>query len=285
MTQLAGHQGGFIDGRPGFMLKKLNEKESRCLTLLSKDSLRAFVPAVGGVVDANGAQYLEMKDLLVGFASPAIMDVKIGTRTYSAENDDDDDDVDDDGGDDDDELPRPDLYEKMIGIDPKAPSEKEHNERSITKLRYMDYRDSISSTKSLGFRIEAIKTLGGHSTKDFKTLKDFDAVSAEFRRFCRGGDADLAAGFLKRLRLLRQTLDDSSFFRSHRLVGSSLLFAHDATGNLGVWMIDFCNTDPLPDGVKITHLEPFVPRQQNEDGYLIGVENILRIFEEMLTSN
>ena len=232
------------------------------------------------------------------------MDVKIGTRTYAAaENEEEDNGVDanendkdggrgrndnEGGGDEeeeDDELPRPDLYEKMIGIDPKAPSEKEHRERSITKLRYMDYRDSISSTKSLGFRIEAIKTLNGDSTKDFKTLKDFEAVSAEFRRFCRGGDADLAAGFLKRLRLLRQTLDDSAFFRSHQLVGSSLLFAYDATGNSGVWMIDFCNTDPLPEGVSITHLEPFVAKQQNEDGYLIGVENITRIFENMLTAN
>ena len=215
------------------------------------------------------------------------MDVKIGTRTYvAAENaaacDDDDDDDDDD-----EERPRPDLYEKMIGIDPKAPNEKEHSSRSITKLRYMDYRDSISSTKSLGFRIEAIKTLDGDSTKDFKTLKDFDAVKAEFRRFCGGGGdgADLAAGFLKRLRLLRETLDESTFFRSHQLVGSSLLFAHDSTGNLGVWMIDFCNTDPLPAGVSITHSEPFEARRQNEDGYLIGVENILRIFDEILESS
>jgi hypothetical protein len=38
-----------------------------------------------------------------------------------------------------------------------------------------------------------------------------------------------------------------------KVVGSSLLFAHDSNANLGVWMIDFCNTDPLPAGVEINH--------------------------------
>ena len=217
------------------------------------------------------------------------MDVKIGSRTYVADNgesidlEDDDDDFHDDDDihddDDDEERPRPDLYEKMIRIDPKAPSEKERSEGSITKLRYMDYRDSISSTKSLGFRIEAIKSLDGDSTKDFKTLKDFQAVAAEFRRFCGGGESQLAANFLQRLEKLRETLDESAFFRSHQVVGSSLLFAHDKNGHLGVWMIDFCNTDPLPKGVQITHLEPFVARQHHEDGYLIGVDNVIRIFQ------
>ena len=259
------------------MLKKLNEKESRCLKLLMEDELKPFVPAFKGVVEKDGAKYVEMKDLLVDFQSPAIMDVKIGTRTYVADNDDEDDD--DDDVENDDGRPRPDLYEKMIRIDPKAPNEKERSEKSITKLRYMDYRDSISSTKTLGFRIEAVKSVDGGATKDFKTLKDFDAVVAEFRRFC--GATDLALSFLKRLRHLREVLRTSAFFRSHQVVGSSLLFAHDAAGNLGVWMIDFCNTDPLPAGVEITHLEPFVRRQHHEDGYLIGVDNILRIFEEI----
>jgi hypothetical protein len=48
-------------------------------------------------VEKDGGRYLEMKDLLIDFTSPAIMDVKIGTRTYVGE---DDDDEDDDGDDD-----------------------------------------------------------------------------------------------------------------------------------------------------------------------------------------
>ena len=56
-----GHAGGFIEARPGFMLKKLNSKESRCLELLMKDDLKPFVPEFKGVVDKDGKKYVEMK--------------------------------------------------------------------------------------------------------------------------------------------------------------------------------------------------------------------------------
>lgn len=45
----------------------------------------------------------------------------------------------------------------MIAIDPLAPTEEENEEKKITKLRYMSWRESLSSTQDLGFRIEAIK--------------------------------------------------------------------------------------------------------------------------------
>jgi 1D-myo-inositol-triphosphate 3-kinase len=45
----------------------------------------------------------------------------------------------------------------MIAIDPFAPTEKENEEKQILKPRYMIWRESLSSTQDLGFRIEAIK--------------------------------------------------------------------------------------------------------------------------------
>jgi 1D-myo-inositol-triphosphate 3-kinase len=45
----------------------------------------------------------------------------------------------------------------MIAIDPSAPTEKENEEKQILKIRYMIWRESLSSTQELGFRIEAIK--------------------------------------------------------------------------------------------------------------------------------
>jgi len=45
----------------------------------------------------------------------------------------------------------------MIAIEPLAPTEKEHEEKKIVKSRYMIWRESLSSTQDLGFRIEAIK--------------------------------------------------------------------------------------------------------------------------------
>lgn len=50
-----------------------------------------------------------------------------------------------------------DLYKKMIAIDPNAPTDKEKAEEKLLKPRYMMWRESLSSSQELGFRIEAIK--------------------------------------------------------------------------------------------------------------------------------
>lgn len=45
----------------------------------------------------------------------------------------------------------------MIKIDSSAITDREHFQKGISKLRYMQWRESLSSTKEFGFRIEAIK--------------------------------------------------------------------------------------------------------------------------------
>ena len=46
-------------------------------------------------------------------------------------------------------VKRQDLYEKMIKVCPKEPTEDEHDEKMITKNRYLSFRDRRSTTSSL----------------------------------------------------------------------------------------------------------------------------------------
>ena len=65
-----------------------------------------------------------------------------------------------------------------------------------------------------------------------------------------------------------------------QLIGSSLLFVHDSN-KACVWLIDFGKTVPLPEGASIDHKTPWVVGN-HEDGYLIGVDNLISIFTSLL---
>lgn len=54
---------------------------------------------------------------------------------------------------------------------------------SYVVFRYMVWRETISSTATLGFRIEGVKKNDGTSSKDFKTTKTREQILESFRNF------------------------------------------------------------------------------------------------------
>lgn len=268
--QLAGHKECFKLGlKPGTILKKATDNEEECLTRMQQDpELAKFVPRVYGTVELNGQTFLEMQDLLTGFRDPSVMDVKMGYRTYRE-----------------DELYkalretqlRHDMFDKMIQVDEHEPTLEERRVRAVTKPRYMIWRESVSSTASLGFRIEGMRLRDGTIDKDFKTIKEEEQIAKAFIRYTKS--LSTRYKYLCRLYDLRCALSKSRFFSRHELIGTSLLFVHD-DDDAGIWLIDFAKTHSLPEDARVTHMSKW-ELGNHEDGYLAGIENLIRILESI----
>ncbi|XP_037098349.1 inositol-trisphosphate 3-kinase A [Syngnathus acus] len=267
-VQLAGHKGNFKAADEGSILKKYSENEVRCFERLKSDTLLAFVPAYHGVVEKDGESFIHMADLLATFDLPNVMDCKMGVRTYLEE-----------------ELVRArerpklraDLYKKMVEVDCQGPTAQEHSQCGVTKPRYMQWRESLSSSNIMGFRIDGIKKSDGTCRTDFKKTRLEQDVIEAFKDFV-GGNVNVIKSYLSRLMEIQQALKRSEFFKQHEVIGSSLLFIHDHTGNAQVWLIDFGKTTELPEGQVLKHDVPW--REGNrEDGYLLGLQNLIGILE------
>lgn len=270
---MAGHKECFRTGtKPGTILKKSTGNEKECLDRLQRDSLSPFVPKLYGTIEQDGEYYLEMQDLLTGFNQVSVMDVKMGYRTYREE-----------------ELYsairesilRHDMFDKMVEVDENEPTAEERKARAVTKPRYMIWRETVSSTASLGFRIEGMRLKDGTIDKDFKTIKEEEQIARAFIRYAKSFNIRLK--YLRRLYDLRQALMQSKFFLTHELIGSSLLFVHDDS-EASIWLIDFAKTYSLPDNIKITHRNKW-ELGNHEDGYLAGIDNLIRIFESTISTN
>uniref|UniRef100_A0A8C3YCD7 Kinase n=1 Tax=Catagonus wagneri TaxID=51154 RepID=A0A8C3YCD7_9CETA len=272
-VQLSGHSGNFQAGEDGWILKRFCQCEQRSLEQLMRDPLRPFVPAYYGMVQRDGQAFNQMEDLLADFESPSIMDCKMGSRTYLEE-----------------ELvkarerprPRKDMYEKMVAVDPGAPTPEEHAQGAVTKPRYMQWRETMSSTSTLGFRIEGIKKADGTCNTNFKKTQKLEQVTKALEDFV-DGNCEILRKYVARLEELREALENSPFFKTHEVVGSSLLFVHDHTGLAKVWMIDFGKTVALPDHQTLSHRLPWAEGNR-EDGYLWGLDNMIRLFQGLAQS-
>lgn len=112
---------------------------------------------------------------------------------------------------------------------------------------------------------------------EFQKIKDKKDIEWILKTFLLESP-ELTSQLLTKLRLLRDRLSRSSFFNEHEIIGSSLLVIHYASSKLGVWMIDFAKTVPLPPGVVIDHRSAW-KLGNHEDGYLFGLDNLINLVE------
>ncbi|XP_077315687.1 inositol-trisphosphate 3-kinase B-like isoform X2 [Lithobates pipiens] len=270
-VQLAGHEGNFKASERGHILKKFSPIENACLEALMEDILRPYVPTYHGLVEREGQTYIKMEDLLMGLEAPSIMDCKMGFRTYLE-----------------DELakallkptPRKDLYNKMVALDSQAPTLEEHLQKAVTKPRYMQWRESVSSTAMLGFRIEGVTIEAGSVKKNFKKMKSREQIMETFVIFTKSRQ-DILEAYVKRLESMQAALKESEFFRTHEVIGSSLLFVHDRRGTSNVWMIDFGKTTLTPAHISLRHDVAWEPGT-HEDGYLLGLQNLIDTLQDTI---
>ena len=145
----------------------------------------------------------------------------------------------------------------------------EELEHGITKLRYQQFREKMSTSESLGFRVDAMsvpdtngKSVSAEEAKKMATSAEVKACFLEYV----AGRKDCWSVLLHKLKALRVLLEESDWFANHELIGSSLFFAFDCSNpdaqSCGVWMIDFANA--TPSARQLTHRAEWIFNEEEE---------------------
>lgn len=280
----SGHANRFKRTPQGTLLKLTWHEEERMYRLMQDSACGAFLPRLHKSQPAKGKLpiILELQDLTYGLAQPCLMDVKMGLRNFSEA------DAQKTGR-------RLDMLEKMLKDAPDEPTEEER-EKGVTKLRYLRFRDANTTTRELGFRVEAVQLSDDgadapdvHELRQVRTREQVVIVVARYLQRRR----ELLISFLQQLRELRTTLEGDEVFRTHTFIRTSLLFVYDAQSNeVLIRLIDLPHTTEARavgnDGqpgelLRLDHRIAWDEDPWNgnhEDGYLTGLDNIIAIFEE-----
>lgn len=266
--QLSGHPESIVPCASGVVRKRVSsfsDHEVLAYQQLSQESMTSkIVPEFYGCVQLeSGDMFIELQDLLKGFKDPCVMDIKMGCRTF----------LESEVGN---KTLRPDLYQKMIKVDATAPTEEEHQQKAITKLRYMLFREAMSSSQSKGFRIEALRLKGKPPMKDLKTVRTNEQISQTIEEFVNNKKS-VQKELVKRLKHMRSVMEKSRFFQTHEIVGSSIFIVYDDT-KVGCWLIDFAKSRPLSENITVNHRSEWVPGNR-EEGLLKGMDELIHSFE------
>eukprot|EP00811_Abedinium_folium_P002039 NODE_11870_length_1260_cov_8.432480.p1 GENE.NODE_11870_length_1260_cov_8.432480~~NODE_11870_length_1260_cov_8.432480.p1 ORF type:complete len:337 (+),score=83.36 NODE_11870_length_1260_cov_8.432480:106-1011(+) len=264
---------GGISRSPMHILKPVDNAEISNYNLLqnSKDPLLKFLPTYGGIQ----GEHFRLTNLLKDFhAHPHVMDVKMGTRSFTEH-----------------EVsistPRPDLYERLCKLDPNAPTVEEHAQSACTKYRWMMHNDTVTHMSTLGFRIDGIICGVEAARVPQDILKKNSTVEECARCFLTNGLPDvepmvkrsIAEAFISELKEMRELMESSPFVESHSFVGASLVFIADRNGmKTAVKLIDLAKILVVPEGITIDHRSAWQVGTY-EDGLFLGLDNLTRCWQ------
>lgn len=139
----------------------------------------------------------------------------------------------------------------------------------------------MSSSSSKGFRIEALRMKGSSPITDLKTVKSDSDVYENIAHFLCD-KRHLTIELLQRLKQIRSYIEKSIFFQCHEIVGSSIFIVYDES-HIGAWLIDFAKSRQLNENIQIDHRQLWIPGNC-EEGLLYGIDQLINIFEEILTA-
>ena len=256
----------------GRVVKVTTVEEERNYKVMGEDEmLGKYLPTLYEAHHTPGKTVIHIENCLHSFSdSASILDCKIGVRTFTEE--------EFLAARENPEL-RPDLYQRMVEVDYKEPTQVEHYLKKVALHRFMIWRDTISSTASLGFRVKGMRRKGV-SYQHYKTLTSRHKIFKIILSFMK--DFPWAAPhFLTQLQTLRQDFKNSKLFSSHEFIGTSLLFVVDRS-RCQMWMIDLEKMSSVPPHVSIDHESGWV-QGSYQDGYLLGLDNLISIFTDIVS--
>jgi len=261
----AGHKNGFFLNEENRLLKKFQPDSQYEIEFLkrlaaSEDTLLKFTPKLYGVSEIDGVRFIEMENLLSDVKNPSVMDVKIGSKTFidCPKND----------------TKRHDLYQKMNALCPNEATQSEQTDQKISKTRYLKFRDSSSTSESFSFRIEGIQIHSNGASSQInkaklQSIKNLEAALRYIRIFTKGYSfqrKSIYIDFYEQLKHISEFAKASSCFKSHNMIGTSLLFIIGSDGKCKLKLIDFAKCREL------------TPGEAKIDGWEAGIETLKTIF-------
>lgn len=196
-------------------------------------------------------------------------------------------------------------------IDPTEAKPGERAAGGVSKARYLAFRDQRTSSGTLGFRIDAAVLSAPGSGQsapldfDLRSVRHETSVRACLAAFL-GRSRALCRAVLAKLERLRAACERSPFFERAVLLRSSILISYDAERlaqlprglaaasaddllllaappAVQLKLIDFAQCSLLPVGSALSHRAAWAPGS-SEDGYLTGVDSLIRLLEAVHAS-